>query len=468
MTVPLDQCEIELKGVLNQRFLSVQVNVKNKKGYTPLFLAVSNNDLRMVKLLVEDGGADVDEKNGPEGFTSLFQASARAYNTIVEYLLSEADADPNIQTNSGFAPVFQAAFDGFATVVKLFLEQPDTQINIRNGDGDWLVLEAASEKGYFGIVKMLIDDGRADVNLQDRYGYSALFQAAKNGHTKVAQLLAEEGQADIEMKHGEEEITALWQAANNSRVEVVQYLLDVGADANTKNRAGFAPLFWASFYGYDDVVELLVNTGKARVDDRNGDTQWTALHGAAEGGHPEIVKFLILEGKANANLRDKQGITPLYDATEYNRLETVKAILKYGNVNVDQVNGDKAWTVLMKASSEGFAEIVRHLLTETDTTVDLKTNDDFASIHIAAANGHLEVVKLLVLEGKANVDIRNGNGEWTALDAASDRGYTDIVRFLIQDGGATVNVKDNTNKSPFFYAAQNGHLVNSINKKINS
>ncbi len=63
-------------------------------------------------------------------------------------------------------------------------------------------------------------------------------------------------------------------------------------------------------------------------------------------------------------------------------------------------------------------------------------------------------------DGKADVSMKNGVGDWTALDGAADRGHGDVVRFLLsEEAGATANVKDKNQKSPLYYAAQNGHLV---------
>ena len=46
----------------NNNVLLLDINVKNKNGYTPLILAAENEDVEMVSLLLRQG-ADVDELN---------------------------------------------------------------------------------------------------------------------------------------------------------------------------------------------------------------------------------------------------------------------------------------------------------------------------------------------------------------------------------------------------------------------
>ena len=53
----------------------------------------------------------------------------------------------------------------------------------------------ASERGFFDIVKLLIEEG-ADPNFQNRFGFSALHAACSNNHLKVVQLLILKG-ADV-------------------------------------------------------------------------------------------------------------------------------------------------------------------------------------------------------------------------------------------------------------------------------
>lgn len=58
-----------------------------------------------------------------------------------------------------------------------------------------------------------------------------------------------------------------------------------------------------------DVVKVLIDSGKVDVDERNGDESLTALHVAAQRGHYAIVRYLVEEGGASVAQRSGSGET---------------------------------------------------------------------------------------------------------------------------------------------------------------
>ncbi len=65
--------------------------------------------------------------------------------------------------------------------------------------------------------------------------------------------------------------------------------------------------------------------------------------------------------------------------------------------------------------------------------VDEKKEDGYSALHLASLNNHVEVAQMLVVEGKANLDIQNSNYQ-TALHLAVERQHTQIVRLLVRHG----------------------------------
>lgn len=72
---------------------------------------------------------------------------------------------------------------------------------------------------------------------------------------------------------------------------------------------------------------------------------------------------------------------------------------------------------------------MRILLTKLTRSwvVDEKKDDGYTALHLSALNNHVEVAELLVLVGKANLDLQNVNLQ-TPLHLAVERQHTQIVR----------------------------------------
>ena len=81
---------------------------------------------------------------------------------------------------------------------------------------------------------------------------------------------------------------------------------------------------------------------------------------------------------------------------------------------------------LLLAAKEGHLEVVR-LLLEAGADKDAADTDSWTALSTAADNGHLEVVRLL-LEAGADKDAAEDTDSWTALHIASFRGNLEVVR----------------------------------------
>jgi len=87
-----------------------------------------------------------------------------------------------------------------------------------------------------------------------------------------------------------------------------------------------------------------------------------------------------------------------------------------------------------KKPDQRIASIVRSLIKESKKllNVDVKTAcDGNTPLHLAVDSNFIECVKVLVEEGRANVNSMNVDGK-TPLDKAQEHGFDDIVKFLKQ------------------------------------
>jgi ankyrin repeat protein len=78
-------------------------------------------------------------------------------------------------------------------------------------------------------------------------------------------------------------------------------------------------------------------------------------------------------------------------------------------------------------------------------------------MYIAAQNGHLETVKLLLEKAPATAEVQQKAG-WTPMHIAAQNGHLETVKLLLEKAPATAQVQSNFGSTPMHIAAQNGHL----------
>jgi len=124
------------------------------------------------------------------------------------------------------------------------------------------------------VQALLLYNNGADINIQDKQGWTPLHWAARYG-----------------------------------REATVELLLDKGADINIQDKQGWTPLHWAAYNGHEAIVQLLLAKGAdASLQNIDG---WTPLHYAVLNGYVAIAQLLLAKG-ANVNLRTTlRGWTPL-------------------------------------------------------------------------------------------------------------------------------------------------------------
>jgi len=136
------------------------------------------------------------------------------------------------------------------------------------------------------LLQILLDHG-ASIDKPDPAGHKPLAVVAclANGRPRAGAFLAAHG-AQLELE----------SAAGLGRMDVVGTFFD--SDGSLKPPATRRRLqlgfLWACRYGRENVVAFLVHQGADTVDP--ADTGATALHWAAGGGHPSIVKLLLRHG----------------------------------------------------------------------------------------------------------------------------------------------------------------------------
>ena len=103
------------------------INIQNKYGDTPLYLALHYRYPLQISELLINAGADVNIPD-KQGTTPLHEASSRGPINMVKKLINNG-ANVNIQNEYGTTPLHKAAMHGQLEIVKLLLEHGPKNYN---------------------------------------------------------------------------------------------------------------------------------------------------------------------------------------------------------------------------------------------------------------------------------------------------------------------------------------------------
>lgn len=232
---------------------------------------------------------------------------------------------------------------------------------------------------------------------------------------------------------------ALLDAVNRLDAEEVEFLLSRKANPNAADEDGLTALHQACIDNAEDIVKILIKYN-ADVDCKDSE-DWTPLHACITCGHKNIASLLIEAGAnllaLNADLSmpydicDDEG--PMLEFIEKNmeaqnitqedinriRFEPEKKILDDINDHVKYIKHQ------YENDNKKIQEVVKHLI---DSELPNCT-DGSRLIHIAAANGYLQLGLYLLQELSANVNIQDHDG-WTAAHAACCWSQQEMLQIL--------------------------------------
>ncbi|XP_010773776.1 protein phosphatase 1 regulatory subunit 12A isoform X5 [Notothenia coriiceps] len=207
-------------------------------------------------------------------------------------------------------------------------------------------------------------------------------------------------------------------ACSSGDTEEVLRMLDRGADINYANVDGLTALHQACIDDNVDMVTFLVENGAAiNQPDNEG---WIPLHAAASCGYLDIAEYLIAQG-ASVGVVNSEGETPLDIAEEEAMEELLKNEINKQGVDIEAARKEEERIMLRDA---------RQWLNSGQIQDSRHTKSGGTALHVAAAKGYVEVLKLLIQTGY-DVNIKDFDG-WTPLHASAHWGKEEACRILVE------------------------------------
>jgi ankyrin repeat protein len=287
-----------------------------------------------------------------EGGPPLSWACAGGHLEIVKLLLNEANSlQVNECDEDGRSPLSLAVGSSRLAITKLLIAREDVEVNRTDRTGSppllWAIGSKLGEEDLI-LLKYLVSEPRVDIAQRDRYGRTVLSWAAEKGACDAINILIQSPRSDV------------------------QYLLDDQGDCK-----GWTPLSWAAYNGQLEVVRILCKTGRidtqlASVDKRGQN----AVSLAADRNHGDIIKLLAHFYPQGVDCPEESGRTPLSCAMwgSPNNTDTVRILLQTGLVDVNR-RAHNGRTALAYAATVGRPDLVRILVEEGEADMDILDND---------------------------------------------------------------------------------------------
>ena len=274
---------------------------------------------------------------------------------------------PSTRNPSGpMSELVLAAQQGNVVKLKELLAVAGTNVNQVDPDTGRTALHWAARENRGEIIGLLIE-AKADVNAPDRTGKGPLTLAAETGSVDATRRLADAG-ASVTARDSIGGTPLTW-ACGLGTAETVKILLDKGADIGVIDVNGLTPLIWAAGIGKPETVAILLEASPTLdLNVRDGVTGDSALMRAVRSGKLESVRLLI-NRKADVNLVNKQGYTPLQLAALSGTAEKVKLLIEANaDLNTKDATGRTALDLAQRRTDAVGKEVSDYLQSKGATS----------------------------------------------------------------------------------------------------
>lgn len=435
------------------------------KAVASLRDAAGRGDIAQLNALLDAHPDMIDERSGEGVRTALHQAVFGNSEAAVRLLL-ERGANPNIRCEGDNAfPLHFAVEKHRFPIIRLLVEYGAETI----GEGDY------HELGVIGWATAWDDIPANPEIVAYLLAHGArhnIFSAVAMGETKVIRELIARSPSDLEQRMNGTRMRRmpLHLAVVKNQSASLTTLLDLGANTESLDEAGFSALDQAAVDGRHDLAQILLERGaKLRLPaaialHRTADIEPLLLRDpgtlkpggrwgnlivrASERAPGDVIETLVRNG-ASVNVHDDpktsidstSGYTPLHAAAWYGNLSAIEVLMKHGadvRAREEKYHGTPAgWADysgrkdardLILCGSIDIIEAIQYGLIERVQTI---LEEDLASLNrpfgdyglfplfaeawhtplaYAATRGQEEIVRLLIERG-ADATFRSPQGE---------------------------------------------------------
>ena len=484
------------KAEAKQEFvMPTDINAADEDGNTVLHIAAKIDDEELVTYFIFKG-ADPELKNR-DGDTALHVAiknnskrAAKALSAVSETLFSRDSEgitalDRGLYSDDEYYDIFITTKAGELrdvegqTIVHYFVKTKNLKgirkcitegipISVRDDNGKTpldVAFENLDDEEFVEIAAELIMGGADEVatdfsyfqdamlarNVNTRFddGQTPLHLAAIYGHNAIAKYLLENN-ADTTVQDSSG-ATPLHEAVRYGNVEIARALLNSGANVNARDNLGKTPVMLILPKEKTAEIYKLLISFRADLSQKDmfGDT---VLHTASMLNVGANTFGILVNGGADVDARNKEGVTPLSIAVQKNDLETVKLLTAAGaDIHTQDTNGNSPISIALAGNSEMLEAVVN------EANAGLTDSNGNTPLHLALiCDAPLAKIQYIISLMK-DVNTRNKDGN-SALFLSILKNRQKVGELLLAKNADIFSTNTNNN-SPLRLALKYGGTV---------
>lgn len=350
-------------------------------GIPLLCIAAACGHFEIAKILLEAGAA-TNACSKDKGESALHIATRRNHHDIIDLLLLH-QVNPEVKTvHTGETALHYAAAGSGSLALVMKLLKFGAKYDVQNSEGQTpaaVALQACNLHAAVAIINMA--RGKRSHLAKEK---DMLLQHVQK--TKERSSLTNDLIADVFAATCDPDSTVLVEAIKKNDSGLVEMFLDKGADPHRATADGLLPIFVAVKFADLCVVKLLVKHG-ADIAERGP-------------GNLNLLQVLF----KTCSTRSEDSIVAMVD---YLLAKSADASALYPDGK----------TLLHRTVSSGLDHAkVAKLLLRKGIEIDAKDNGGNAALHLAASNGHANIMRLL-LDARADMMLVNSKKQTPLLCA---------------------------------------------------
>lgn len=338
----------------NSSFLDLDLTIEPE--FNPLLIAAEKNYHHWIGSLLESKSLNVNAKNS-KNETALFLAAREGHIDVVKKLLSHKTIDVNFYTDDYGGPLHIASCRGHINIVKELFQHPKINVNLKDSKCGATPLYQSVSGGHLGTLIALLEHNEIDVNAQNIEGWTAINAASFFGDLSLVRKLLRCKKVDFNLanKIG---YTPLMSAIEKSNIDVVRELLkEPTLVVDAKNSKGKSAIMLAAQKGHNDVMTELLSHQNFPSQSKK-----IALQLAIENRNKKMIIALLNDPETDVNIECIKGVPLLKYMVTNNLAELAQQIVVSKNYILD-ITKNYNLEALIAIKNAGFTDCVDSIVT---------------------------------------------------------------------------------------------------------